>query len=434
MDRIKSEIYYLNLFYGFVLAALFIVFSYVKFSFYQVCFPCVIIFFIIDMFLFRSKQTILFLNFYIFIYFLYLYFYFYRGSTLSTYVIYNKRYLFERACLLFYIYYFSEYCVFSKIKSKKGIDVLIRDKKIHFPNIVIYILIFMSFVLLLLTFRIGVDMIRTGFNYQVYIQNLKSSSVIPMLFIVVFSIYAFSSKSNKLVCFFFAIAYTYFCISRGFRITAIPGMMVLFVAFYEGKIGNRIFFAVLILGILGILLMGVVKDTGSLNLSSLFNNDAGDGVIISHHSDILYTVTSMFGLIEDQIIDGVQRIELGISFFLQGVILPSFFPSNLRYPLVLMMNTPNGGGGLFLAGCYLFWGYLGVFLFSYYINKLIMTSYSTNSELKRLLVGVIFVFCCNWVSYDFHTILRFPFYAFVLYWLFKHFDWRKLVNEKSIGS
>ncbi len=429
--KAKNMLYqFLVFFFGFT-SLIFILFSYLKIQFFELCFPFTVFVFVINLFLFRNRQPILFIDFYIFIYFLYLFYYFYQGAHISEHTLYQEKYLFERVCLFFYLFYYSQFCIY-KIYKKQTNHIIIRNKKIIFSNIEIIILLIFIFGLLCVTYRIGTDMIRTGFNYRVYIENLKASSVIPALFIIVFALYAFSQKANRFICCFFCLAYLYFCISRGFRITALPAILVIYLAFYEGKIPNILFLICLFSGLAGIIVLGELKDSGSVNFSKMFDAERG-GVIISHHADILYTMTATIGLVENGIVDALLRLELGVSFFLQAFFLPSFFPDTLRYPLVVSYFTVNGGGGFFLAGAYLFWGVFGVFICSYIINLLIVKAYDTKSIYFQLAITIVLVFSCNWISYDFHTILRFPMYTLIVYWLLTHIDWRYLKNENSIG-
>ena len=435
----KSERYIKGQLYSFVVlicgvsALVFLIFSALKIDFYEFCFPMTVLLFIFCLFLFRNRQPLLFIDFYLFLYFMYLFYYFYQGAQLSEHRLYQKHYLFEKACLLFYLFYYAQFCIYKKYRSIPiKVNSIIRGNKHDFSFMSNYTLLFMAFVLLALTYRIGTDMIRNGFNYRVYIENLKSSSVIPALFVLMFSLYAFSRRANKILCYFFACAYLYFCLSRGFRITALPAFLVIYLAFYEGKIPNMLFLGILFLGLLAILIAGELKDTGSFDFSKLFDTNRG-GVIISHHADILYTIVAGFGLSEDGVIDGVLRLCLGGAFFLQAVILPSLFPDTLRFPLVISHFTQNGGGGLFLAGSYLFWGFAGVFISAYLINLLIIKAYDTNSSYFRLAMAMVLVFSCNWISYDFHTILRFPVYTLIVYWFLNHVNWRYLRNEKSIS-
>lgn len=427
----RQYAYQLSVFILGVCCLLFSGFSYLKIQFYEICFPLTVLLFVVNLLLFRNRQTILFIDFFIFIYFLYLFYYFYQGKTLSAWKLYQKKWLFERVCFLFYLFYYSQFCIYRKyIRLKNASLTLIRGGKYDFTHIEKSVLLVISFTLLFCTFRIGTDMIRNGFNYSVYIHNLKESSVIPALFVLIFALYAFSKNANKLICYFFCFAYLYFCLSRGFRITAIPAVFVMYLAFYEGKIPNMVFLIFLLLGLFGILVLGELKDAGTVNLKKMLDSSRG-GTIISHHADILYTMTATIGLAEQGVIDGLLRIKLGIAFFFQSLILPSFFPDTLRYPLVISFFTRNGGGGFFLAGSYLFWGCAGVFISSYIINLVIVHAYNSRSIYFRLMIAIVFVFSCNWISYDFHTILRFPLYALIAYWLLTHIDWRYLKNEKS---
>lgn len=418
---VKSLLYYCMGVIGGVLFCFFLLFSYTRIQFYYLCFPFTVIFFIINMFLFKNKQIIVFINFYIFLYFMNLFYFFYQGIRLSEYNNYQSLFLFERVCFLFYIFYFAQFCSYKR-KIIENENRIIIDSKIYFSRMSIKVLLLLCIISLLLTFRIGVNMFRTGFDYLTYMRNLKSSSVIPYLFIIFFSLYAFSERRKKIVCYFFCILYIYFCLSRGFRITVVPVVLLMFLAFYENKINNILFVFLLFVAVLLILIIGQIKDSGIFSFEGLFKTSSTN-VMISHHTDILYTAAAVFGLIADETISIFERFFGGISFLLQGVIMPSFFPDNFRFPLIISFYTQNGGGGLFLAGAYLFCGFLGVFLISYVINHMILSSYLSNNISKRLVVAIILVFSCNWISYDFHTILRFPIYAYVVYFVLKRTKW-----------
>lgn len=420
-------------FCGLTLMMMFLIFSYAGISFHEICFPLTVVLFIVDLYLYRKKQAFLFVDFYIFLYFLYLYFYFYKGSHMSIRTFYHKNQYFENTCFLFYIFYFSQFLVFKKDHNSKKDNSLVVYNRIYLKRYEKIIILSLALLLLVKTMTIGTDLIRNGFNYQAYIKNLESSSVVPMLFVVVLTVYAFSEKSKKSICFILSMFYLYFCISRGFRITAIPGILVLYMAFMEGRIKNKLFYLGIILSLMIVIISGEIKDRGSFNLSNfLSSNSNKGGLISSHHTDILYTVCCVFGVVENGMIDSYQRLTLGISFFLQSIILPSMFPDSLRFPLAVFVKAENGGGGLFLAGAYLFWGFAGTFAFCYLLNKFLLSSYKSKSIKRRFIAAVVLVFSCNWISYDFHTILRFPVYALIVLYFVKTIDWRLFFkNGKS---
>lgn len=410
---------------------LFFIFSVFRIPFYNYCFPMTFFLFIVCLYLFRDYQSILFVDIYIFFYFIYLFYHFYQGKQLSEYLRYQQTFFFEKACLLFYIFYYCQFCTYYIVPKKGscGKHYIVHDRY-KLSSVENIFLVFLMMVLLILSFRIGTNMIRVGFNYKIYINNLKESSVIPLFFVIFFAIYSFSENANKLLCYCFMFVYLYFCFSRGFRVTAIPACLVMYFAFYEGRISNKLFLGVLLLGLIILLISGVLKDVGSVNFKYLFNG-SNKKMIISHHADVLYTVSSTFGLVEENYINFFQRCGIALSFFFQSVIPPSLFPETLRYPQVVSYFTENGGGGLFLAGSWLMGGMLGVFFVSFLVNILVLRAYDTKSQYFNLAMVIVLVFTCNWVSYDFHVILRFPVYAVVLFWLLTHFKWRYLKIEKK---
>lgn len=178
--ELKKYYKFINYIIGNGLLIMFITLSYLGMSFHNICYPITFLLFLIDMYLCRKKQAILFIDFYLFIYFIYLYYYFYLGAQLSIRTQYHLPQYFENTCLLFYIFYFSQFLVFSQKKKQKGTYAIIRNNKIFLTHTEQSLLIIMSILLLMKTMTIGTDLIRNGFSYQAYMKNLESSSVIPI--------------------------------------------------------------------------------------------------------------------------------------------------------------------------------------------------------------------------------------------------------------
>jgi len=197
--------------------------------------------------------------------------------------------------------------------------------------------------------------------------------------------------------------------------------------YFENKIHNAVLYVLVIAAGLSILCYGVIKTGAKLEITSLFDSGANK-YIISHHADEIYGMAAGYGLMDAGIITFFDRIQNGIGFFLQMVVPASFFPTNMRFPQILTANATVGGGGMVMFGAYFFWGYAGVSLFSFVFSMVVLRAYRSDSRLFMIWVFITLVFVFNWTSYDFHTILRWPFYACILAVFYKGVKLRYIKN------
>jgi hypothetical protein len=207
--------------------------------------------------------------------------------------------------------------------------------------------------------------------------------------------------------------------------------LAFFIRYFENRISNIVLYTILIFtgGIMA--WYGIAKTGEDIKINILLNGSMDKHIVISHHADELYGMAAGYGLLDDGIIDGFDRIKSGIAFFFQMIVPASLFPNELRFPQIITSNTRVGGGGMVMFGAYFFWSYIGVCLFSLVFSFLTLRAYRSNSMLLIIWIFITLVFSFNWTSYDFHTILRWPFYACFFTLFYKGIKIKKYAAPKT---
>lgn len=370
---------------------------------------------------YKELQVLQLMMLYLFVYFLYLIPYFFFGYQLSDYTKYQNPLYFIKTAYLFYLFYLGVLLV---PYNRKDIVRKRLFDKIHYRTSKLHKLIYALMILavLFLTMRQGQNVLNTDNAYEVYRENLESVNSLPLYLILLLVFFPIISKWNRNSKLFYAVLFlmiTIFCITRGVRMVLAPAVILAYLVFLEGKLNSRRFIILVVLGYVFFIFVNALKMNMEMQMNTLFS-EGSDNMIISHHADILYGAASCFGLISDGKLTIVERIPLTIAFVSEIIIPPQYISDIYKYPHIININSDTGGGGLFLPGALLMWGYVGVCLFGLFITKLLTSAYSARivHPIRTVICIIVIVFFPRWMSYDYHVILKFPFLGLILYLFF----------------
>lgn len=369
----------------------------------------------------KNVHGLLILTLYAFVYFLYFIPYYYWGIQLSQYTKYQNVFMYNKLLVLFYLFYLgiSLSAVNGMNKNKERIISYLNldvDKKYKYFFLIFFLLCFF------MVLRTGDNVLLGNSPYEMYMENMGKINVLPRL-VIIFSliIYLLKLPYSKLLLSFFLLVFVYWCITRGTKILIPPLLMSYYLFYYDLKFKVKyIIFFTLLIGV-GLVFVNSLKMGTAFQLSMLFSEGEND-FLLSHHADNLYGSVVALSLIERHIISFWDRLICGIGLLLEMIIPPKFLPVEMKYPLNVSVHAfgEYGGGGLCITGAYLMWGYLGVFLFAYLLSEFVRKAYIFKNSLYSFICIIVLVFFSNWFSYDFHILLRFPFYGIVLYFLLSH--------------
>lgn len=401
-------------------------FSKAGFDTFYIMVPAV---FIMQLYLCRAlKNTscFLLLTIYAFLYFIYLIPYFYWGSQLSMWSEFQSKELYLEVCLQFYIFY-SALCIANTSFPNPNRVWLKTGLEININPFVSKMLIFITFAIICYLFLFGGENVLSGANpYTIYMQNLGKSNVLGLLVLMFLALSYFAIKKQKLrntITILFSVMIAYYAISRGFRVMIAPLGFMFVLLFLEQKLTVKSIFLLAFIGLAGLGYINALKMNEEFSLKYIFSTD--DSFILSHQADELYGAAAANGLIESGEISFWDRIGLQIGLLAQSIIPPSFFPDKMRFPMVIMLHTPTGGGGLFVTGVSVIFGYLGLFIITFLTSKIIGIAYSTHNRYWKVLTFFILMYAPNWFSYDLNVILRFPVIALILYYTLTHINLKR---------
>lgn len=367
----------------------------------------------------RNAQMLLILTLYAFLYFSYLIPYFYNGSQLSEHREYQSYPLFCQVLYLFYLFYAG--LTLSAARDFNPHKIRLRDTiRIEcepWKQVLFVVFLFAVFAMVI---RQGTNVLGAENPYQAYMENLESNSALPMfmLLFMFFTYFVVSSKAVRRVIYTVLFAgLLYYSVTRGYRVLLAPLGFIFFLLFLDGRIHVRWIVVGVVAAYVSMLGVNAMKMGDKFEWGKLFSEQ--EEFILSHHADNLYVSAAAIGLVEEGKIDFTDRVRLNMGFFAESVVPATYLPLDMKYPLIISARTTNGGGGLCLAGAYMMWGYAGVLLFGFLLGEFIRRSYLSGYMLWRLLAMVVLLYSANWFSYDFHVILRFSVFAWVIYYLLK---------------
>lgn len=395
---------------------------------YKILIPLIFLIQIYLLWRFRNIQMLQIITLYIFLYFIFLIPYFYFNMELSQYSEFQKDLYFEKVLYLFYLFYSGAFIASAweinphRIKLNKEIQ-LKPDKTIK----ILYLIIVAIAVVLM--FREGVNVLDASSPYMAYRENLNNTSSIS-LFVILLLFFLPYLYSSKLLYYSILSLVFFYCVTRGFRMVLAPLLLLIFFHKLDLKFRFRLIF---ILFILSFLFMGYVN---SLKMGQkfklIYSFTENPDYVLSHQADALYISASTIGLIDSNEITFSNRILLTIGFLSESIIPPTLLPDTIKFPHVVSLHARTGGGGLFIPGAYLMWGSIGVILCGFLLVFLFKISYNTNNIMLKLLISVIFIFSPRWISYDFHLILRFSVYIFIIYFLLNNIHVSKTLKKNNI--
>lgn len=376
----------------------------------------------------RNVAAFMFLTIYAFIYFIYLIPYFYYGMQLSMWSEFQSRKLYMEVCLQFYIFY-SALC----LSVRKGINPdkrwLKTDLMLDVKPVIQMVAVMVTLFTVVYLYKFGGENVLMSNNpWEAYKDNLEKSNVLGLLVVmfIAFSYFVIKNRKNRNIFVLVSLGLIgYYAITRGFRVMIAPAGFLFLLLFLEQKLTVKGIVLLALLGLIGLGYVNSLKMSEDFSLMYVFSTD--DSFILSHQADELYGAAVANGLVENGEISFWDRVALQMSLISQAVVPPSFFPNSMRFPMVLMLHTGTGGGGLFVSGITLIFGYIGLFIVTFLLSKLIQAGYSTKNRYLKLVVFLILLYSPNWFSYDLNVILRFPIIGIVLYYLIQKI---KLPNLK----
>ena len=209
---------------------------------------------------------------------------------------------------------------------------------------------------------------------------------------------------------------TGYCVTRGFRMILAPTGLLIFMLFVDQRIRTRTVLLLFGLGFVALILVNSLKMSLSFSLDGMFSEGQHD-YIVAHHADNLYVAAAGMGMLDCERIAFFDRVLLNLGFLAETVIPPGMLPDALKYPHIITHTVSTGGGGLFVMGAYLMWGYAGICIFGFLLGEFVRRTYQYRKPLQAIVCAVLMVFAPRWISYDFHIILRFSCLAVVIYLL-----------------
>lgn len=314
-----------------------------------------------------------------------------------------------------------------KKSPEREISFVALARKLHIPGLPLVFYIFIALIFFATIFGISGNIVlgKEG-GYDEYVQNLQNASGIQEYLLVVFFVAALfvQSRFQRFVWYFVLAFFVVKLTLVGLRIVALMGVLA-GLWFSDFKFSLKRIFLVFVVGFVLFSFIGLLKEglpTGDDALLSLLF-ESQDGMVVSHHSNVLWASTTMLQLIDANVIDLSKRCEVFVYYFFNtlipsGMLQQAFGQGYLGSWLQEQGYTSGGGHAAVYA--YVVGASPGVTFIASLIGLAlkIATSESTGlvTQLSRCWLMMILITFPRWVSYDIGNFLfRLPIYAAIIY-------------------
>lgn len=217
----------------------------------------------------------------------------------------------------------------------------------------------------------------------------------------------------------------------GSRIVGIQFLMAIFlfndftiiknIKYNPSNIKKNIYIIYILLGVLIMKGFGAIRSNGfsiSKLVEAMFSSSVIDNMIMNNQSDVIYSTTSLIAMKEM----GIINLEVMVkSFFahISGVFLPGSINGIYgNFPKFVVENSLNygGGGGFFFGPIYIWFGILGVGVFSIILGRIIKKAYNNEcSNMMKFYVIIVLVTFFRWYPYTIYGIYKLPLYGLIIY-------------------
>ena len=380
----------------------------------------------------RNAQPLLIWMLYLSIYFAYLLPLFYGGAHLSQYSTYHRIELFDQVGFQFFVFYLGLGIGALTFVNPAGRCL----RNMAYPEVSgVNLTLFMGLLALLVykTTQTGVNVLMADNPYEAYTENLEATSAVALFAVLALSMGLCVTRAGwirKFVFGGFALVLLYVYVTHGHRIVLSTLVMAIFVFFFELRFRTRTLMIGFLLAAMLFLWLNQLKNGMDFDAAAMISEGNGE-YIRSHHADNLYGSACINGVIAEGRYTWFDRGALFVGSLLQAAVPASFFPSRMRFPHFVWNYTVYGGGGLAPVACWTMGGWLLTLLFPAGLVRIAARAYRENSSpWLRVAFMAACVFCCDWTSYDFHVVIRFPLYAVVGIYLLSELDVRSLLTSR----
>ena len=369
--------------------------------------------------IFKQNFTIKIIIIFILLYNMTFLYYFIAGIQISYYTQFNQFEYIYTVALLCYVFSITFFWQLNKIKSKE-IYIQLKD------NSLLYIVFICIFIVMFLR---GIDG-KIG-DYRAI--ELSTATEYSVLFFLLAFLFTGEKKIRKhilcIICGCFAI----YAIMIGSRIVGIQFLMAIFllndfviiknIKYSSNNIKQNLYIIYILLGVLVMKGFGAIRSNGfSINklVEAMFSTSVVDNMIMNNQSDVIYSTMSLIAMKDLKIINLEVIIK---SFFahINGIFLPSSINGIYgNFPKFVVENSLNygGGGGFFFGPIYIWFGIVGVGVFSILLGRIIKNAYDNKpSDIVKFYILILLVTFFRWYPYTIYGIYKLPLYGLIIYLL-----------------
>jgi len=339
-------------------------------------------------------------------YWIYIVFYYFYNIPYHVYPDYQTKQLTNHVVLLQSV---ALRIMFFNIDPKCG--VLLRGVLLGKNNLVIYIGCVIA-LLLMVPLSLHGKQIAVGGLY-----GIETQSSIWFEYCIPFLICAWrysKSREQRMLVYILCLLFAFLPLLFSKRLPFLMLLLVLFHLFYSGRFSIKYIILVVVAMFSLMSFFAFVRvGEGGVSLLGAMVSVSEDGVMRNNQGGVMVCAASYLGLIQDGYFDFSFRIK---SFL--GLVLSPFVPASLNFQ-ELYVNfsalefTPIPGNGGFPGVYFYLWGgYFGVFIFSFFINRVFYNA-KKNHYAAMYSIFLLATFP-RWYSYNMLILVKMGFFYMLL--------------------
>ncbi|NLJ82742.1 MAG: oligosaccharide repeat unit polymerase [Bacteroidales bacterium] len=332
---------------------------------------------------------------------------------ISVYYYFNDLDHIYKTSLLFYLFLIFLNLFIKIPKNPNKILIKQKDNGLFFYVFLIISIIFM------IRGKTGENIFSGGYGTGLSSANsLNEYFLIPFFISIIFSN---NSKRKKILLYIIAFIYALKNILYGGRIEVMMIALCIFIWDFNIKLKPTTIILITLFSFYFFKIIGEIRQNPQL----LFTSDwiylfipsfktTNSTVVISQEADVLYATNRLVSMVDERIINTIDRFK-AFFYFILSIILPySYLPDIANLASYKRFDYNVGGGGLIFGWFYVYLSYIGVILIAFYISK-ILSKIGLNNEkgISFINIYAVFVFMTmpRWFAYSPITMFKLSLYG-----------------------
>jgi len=236
------------------------------------------------------------------------------------------------------------------------------------------------------------------------------------------SIFSAKGKYDRILILLFVIVYSIRVFLYGGRVPVIQVWLLIYLAMFLNRFSNKILICFLLFSTIILEVFSSIRANPLLVLSAL-NADRfnlNNSVILSNQGDVFYSSTVFINMRHLNVVPVLTRLKSLFGFILSFFLRTDSLWEEANLSGFLASLSSFGGGGLFPAYFYFWFGVPGVIIAAYIVHRIVKGWYNINPKtLKGVYLSLAFATFPRWFAYSPISLYKLSTWGVIVYFIIR---------------